>query len=158
MTLMYSAAPTWNDLIADLENFGYSVTETIGKRYIHPENQNIPSYHEKVHGLSRATKQKSVDLHQTNAQLQQMKSNLHVMLHNSAHLKAEERRSVIAFWTMLALYVALLLLLAGLFATRMHAGVYVMAGVVISAVLLWIVVRATRGESRPGKEAASSSK
>ena len=153
VAVLFTSSPAWQDLLPTLEDFGFSVTETISKRYVHPERKNIPSYHDKVDQLSKATKKGSLDLYQTNAELQQMKSNLNVMMHNSANVRAAERRSIIVFWSVVAVYIALALIVAVLIGFKMYDAVYAIASIAIAAVLLWWVVANTRGETITNREA-----
>lgn len=147
VTIMYTGAPSHGHTLSDLERFGFAVIDTMNKKYISPEKTMMPSYRDKVTELSNETKAKSKSLYQTDAQLQQMKNNLHVMLHNSANVKALEKRSTITFWTMLALYLVMLTAVVLLFVFKYYEGIYTLTAISMAAVLLWQVVRATRGES-----------
>lgn len=153
VVLKPTSIPSWGLLLPKLEEFAIAVTGAVDELYLLPESRSMPDMQTRVAKLSHETKQQSQTLYQINAELQQRKANLTVMMHNGIHLAAAEKKNVVVFWVIVALYIALTCAVVALIALKYYNLVYLIAVVVILAILLWWLVDSLRGKSVPSSHA-----
>lgn len=151
--LRLSTQTLWKDLITSIEDMGFGVTQTLNNRYIDPERKAMPDWKSSIAKLSKDTKKRSAELHQTNAELRQRINNLQVMLHNHGNVEQAARQSVIVFWVVVALYIIIASGSLTLIAMKKYNAVYLMAVLVIIAIFLWWLVTKMRGTGMSRYEA-----
>lgn len=145
-----------DSVLADLAQ---KIANTLGTEYVGRHAREMPAIQEQVAAKSQATKEKSLQLYQTNARLEQRRANLVAMLHNQRALEREARMATIEFWIVVAVFIVLFGGMLSMLATRRFMLLYYVAGAVLVALVLWYVIalvwstlwpRSTGGANKAG--------
>lgn len=141
---------------ADVERLSqllYKLANTLSTDVVSGAEDMYPQWQTDVAAASRDSKQASLDLFQLNAQLQQRKSNLMVMLQNQRELQKERVRQVRWFWVAVAGYVVALGVAIALLVTRQYRALYIVFSILAAAPAAWFVVALLRSALSSSKNA-----